>query len=363
MSVSPDGKTLATGSGDWTVRLWDVTTKKLTATLKGHTGSVYAVAFSPDGETIASGSGDETVELMAKLIFLPIAEQIESGTYLLYDGACGTGGMLTVAEDTLTELAQSHGKQVATHLYGQEINAETYAICKADLLLKGEGEAADNIIGGAEHSTLSNDAFRSREFDFMLSNPPYGKSWKSDQERMGGKSSIKDTRFVIEHNGDPEFSLVTRSSDGQVQLIDATKWFKPLRKNMGKKNCEFADDDIQHICDTFLAFKETEESKIFPNSSCEFQSSSRRPKSKRRLFGSWITRSGGSGVTSGPSGSSSRCSASRSRPSSTAPSPAASIPTSDSSRRASSGWGMCRSIGRWRLKSEFFWFNDQHAFG
>jgi hypothetical protein len=93
----------------------------------------------------------DAVKLMANLIFLPIADEIESGTYLLYDGACGTGGMLTVAEDTLRQLAAQHGKQVATHLYGQEINAETYAICKADLLLKGEGDAADNIVGGPEH--------------------------------------------------------------------------------------------------------------------------------------------------------------------------------------------------------------------
>ena len=108
---------------------------------------------------------------------------------------------------------------MATHLYGQEINGETYAICKADLLLKGEGEAADNIVGGPEHSTLSNDAFPSREFDFMLSNPPYGKSWKSDQERMGGKKDIKDPRFVIEHADDSEFSLITRSSDGQMLFL------------------------------------------------------------------------------------------------------------------------------------------------
>ena len=87
----------------------------------------------------------DAVKLMARLIFLPVAEQIESGTYLLYDGACGTGGMLTVAEETLQQLAHDHGKQVATHLFGQEINAETYAIAKADLLLKGEGEAADQI--------------------------------------------------------------------------------------------------------------------------------------------------------------------------------------------------------------------------
>ena len=293
----------------------------------------------------------DAVRLMAKLIFLPVAGEIESGTYLLYDGACGTGGMLTVAEETLQQLAKEHGKEVATHLYGQEINAETYAICKADLLLKGEGDAADNIVGGPEHSTLANDAFPSREFDFMLSNPPYGKSWKSDLERMGGKKEMRDSRFMIEHAGDPEYSLVTRSSDGQmlflasmlskmkkktklgsriaevhngsslftgdagqgesnirrwiiendwleaivalplnmfyntgiatyvwvltnrkpehrqgkVQLIDATKWFQPLRKNLGKKNCELGKADITRICDAFLAFEETEESKIFDN--------------------------------------------------------------------------------------------------
>ena len=293
----------------------------------------------------------DAVKLMARLVFSPVADAIESGTYLLYDGACGTGGMLTVAEETLQELAKSHGKQVATHLYGQEINAETYAICKADLLLKGEGDAADNIVGGPEHSTLANDAFPSREFDFMLSNPPYGKSWKGDQERMGGKKGIKDSRFLIEHAGDPEYSLITRSSDGQmlflasmlskmkhgtqlgsrvaevhngsslftgdagqgesnirrwiiendwleaivalplnmfyntgiatyvwvvtnrkpthregrVQLIDATQWFKPLRKNLGKKNCELSEEDIERIGQVYLDFKDTEQSKIFPN--------------------------------------------------------------------------------------------------
>src|SRR5882724_707821 len=69
----------------------------------------------------------DAVRLMANLIFLPVADSIESGTYLVYDGACGTGGMLTVAEETLQQLAEQQGKQVVTHLYGQEINAETYA--------------------------------------------------------------------------------------------------------------------------------------------------------------------------------------------------------------------------------------------
>ena len=293
----------------------------------------------------------DAVTLMANLMFRPIADKVTDGTYLLYDGAAGTGGMLTVAEATLSELASAHGKQVATHLYGQEINAETFAICKADLLLSGEGEDADNMIGGPEYSTLSNDAFIGRKFDFMLSNPPYGKSWKADLERMGGKAGITDGRFIVNHAGDPEYSLLTRSSDGQMlflvnllskmksdtalgsriaevhsgsslftgdagqgesnirrwilendwleaiiqlplnmfyntgiptyiwvltnrkpphrvgklQLIDASEWFTPLRKNLGQKNCQLSPVDIEHIIETFLAFEETEHSKIFDN--------------------------------------------------------------------------------------------------
>jgi len=292
----------------------------------------------------------DAVKLMANLIFLPVAKAIESGSYLIYDGALGTGGMLTVAEETLKELAKQRGKDVVTHLYGQEINPETYAICKADMLLKGEGENADHVVGGAEWSTLSHDAFPAREFDFMLSNPPYGKSWKKDLETMGGKDGMRDPRFKVTHN-DEELSLITRSSDGQllflanmvskmngksnlgsriaevhngsslftgdagqgesnirrwiiendwleaivalplnmfyntgiatyiwvlsnkktkkrlgkVQLIDATQWFKPLRKNLGKKNCELSPEDIERICDAFTSFQETEQSKIFSN--------------------------------------------------------------------------------------------------
>lgn len=122
----------------------------------------------------------DVVTLMANLIFLPVAGQIESGTSLVYDGACGTGGMLSVAEETLHRLAAEHGKEVSIHLFGQEVNGETYAISKADLLLKGEGDEAENFRHG---STLAQDGFPGRQFDFMLSNPPYGKSWKTDLER------------------------------------------------------------------------------------------------------------------------------------------------------------------------------------
>lgn len=158
----------------------------------------------------------DVVKLMADLIFLPIADHIESGTYLVYDGACGTGGMLTVAEERLQKLAEDAGKEVAIHLYGQEVQPETYAIAKADLLLKGEGAEAENIKYG---STLSADDFVSDQFDFMLSNPPYGKSWKTDLERMGGKRDLKDPRFILEYGDEPEYKMITRSSDGQLMFL------------------------------------------------------------------------------------------------------------------------------------------------
>jgi len=289
----------------------------------------------------------DVVRLMANLIFFPISDDIRDATYRVYDGACGTGGMLTVAEETLDQLARDHGKEVSIHLFGQEVQPETYAISKADLLIKGEGQAAENMKYG---STLSSDAFPSMEFDFMLSNPPYGKSWKTDLERMGGKKDLSDARFTVQHQGE-ELSLITRSSDGQlmflvnklskmnhntplgsriaevhngsslftgdagqgesnirrwiiendwleaiivlpdnmfyntgiatyiwlltnrkskerrgkVQLIDASGWFVQLRRNLGKKNCEFSEEHIRAICDLVVNPVETDESKIFPN--------------------------------------------------------------------------------------------------
>ena len=290
----------------------------------------------------------DVVRLMADLILLPVADRLLSAPYHLYDGACGTGGMLTVAEERLRELAHAHNADANIHLYGQEVNPETYAIAKADLLLKGEGEDADNI---KLASTLSQDGFAGKTFDFLLSNPPYGKSWQADLNRWGGKKSIDDPRFVIQYADEPEYSLLTRSSDGQlmflvnmlskmrtntplgsriaevhngsslftgdagqgesnirrwimendlleaiialplnifyntgiatyiwvlsnrkaeprrgkVQLIDGTTWFRPMRKNLGKKNCELSDEDCARILDYFLNFTESPQSKIFPN--------------------------------------------------------------------------------------------------
>lgn len=158
----------------------------------------------------------DAVELMADLIMIPISDKIKDATYTCYDGACGTGGMLTIAQERLDEIAKEQNKQVSIHLFGQEINPETYAITKADMLLSGEGEQAEHIGFG---STLSADFFPTRQFDFMLSNPPYGKSWKVDQDKLGGKKEILDTRFVTQFADDPEYQMLPRSSDGQMLFL------------------------------------------------------------------------------------------------------------------------------------------------
>ena len=290
----------------------------------------------------------DVVELMADLIFMPIADQIKDATYSCYDGACGTGGMLTVAQERLLTLAARQDKKVSIHLFGQEINPETYAICKADMLLKGEGEQAEHISYG---STLSMDGNASQQFDFMLSNPPYGKSWKTDAEKMGGKKEILDSRFNAYLEGGEQLIMIPRVSDGQllfllnnvakmkktsplgsriaevhngssiftgdagsgesnarryliendlveaiiavpenmfyntglgtfiwvltnkkenrrngkIQLIDTTAMKSALRKNMGKKNCEFTPEIRKEIVRIFLAMEESEVSMILNN--------------------------------------------------------------------------------------------------
>ncbi len=290
----------------------------------------------------------DVVDLMADLIIVPIADQIMDATYSCYDGACGTGGMLTVAQDRLLTSAMRRGKNVSIHLFGQELQPETYAICKADMLLKGDGEQAEHIAYG---STLSADGNATRQFDFMLANPPYGKSWKTDAEKMGGKKDILDSRFNAYLEDGTQLSMIPRTSDGQllfllnnvakmkndtplgsriaevhngssiftgdagsgesnarryliendlveaiialpenmfyntgigtfiwilsnkkeerrkgkIQLIDATAMKSPLRKNMGKKNCEFTPEIRKEIMRVFLDMEQSEISMIFNN--------------------------------------------------------------------------------------------------
>jgi len=135
----------------------------------------------------------EIIKLMTHIMFTPVKDQIRKGTYLIYDPACGSGGMLTEAEHYAHKVTENKASFL---LYGQEVNPETFAICTSDMLIKGE--KPENIAFG---STLSKDGFSSLNFDFMLSNPPYGKTWKLDENAIvddrgkKGKENIKDPRF------------------------------------------------------------------------------------------------------------------------------------------------------------------------
>lgn len=293
----------------------------------------------------------DIVELIADLAFVPVKDKIQDNTYRIYDGACGTGGMLTVADQRIRELAAEYGKKVSIHLYGQEVADETYAIAKSDMLVKGEGEQANNIFFG---STISNDGFSGQTFDFCLSNPPFGTPWKTDLKAWGDikKDDIADSRFVVSYQG-KNFSLIPDIGDpqmlflanniskmkqdtalgtrivevhngsslftgkagqgpsnlrqyiierdllecivavpekmfyntgigtylwvlsnkkeerrrGKVQLIDATSFKKPLRKNLGEKNCEITKEIREQILALYMAFDEadTQYSKVFDN--------------------------------------------------------------------------------------------------
>lgn len=160
----------------------------------------------------------DIIELMADLAFIPIQDKIQSTTYRIYDGACGTGGMLTVGESCIQNLAERRGKKVSINLFGQENFDETYAIACADMLLKGEGTQVNNIFFG---STISNDGFPKEEFDFMLSNPPFGTSWKAELKAWGDikKDEITDPRFIIDYDGNPEYTLLPDIGDPQMLFL------------------------------------------------------------------------------------------------------------------------------------------------
>lgn len=149
----------------------------------------------------------EVIQLMTNLVFLPAKDYLQEGTHLIYDPACGSGGMLTEAENFVHDPEGKIHSTARISLYGQEINPETYAICKSDMMIKEDSPEPDNIQFG---STLSQDKFGSMKFEFMLSNPPYGKSWKSDQEYIVDSKDILDSRFSMG---------VPRSSDGQLLFL------------------------------------------------------------------------------------------------------------------------------------------------
>lgn len=160
----------------------------------------------------------DIVTLMAEIAFVPIMDKITDSSYLIYDGACGTGGILSVSEERLQQLAEACGKRINTHIFGQELQPETYATCKSDLLIKGDGEEANNISFG---STISEDGKAGMKFDFCISNPPFGTPWKRDLENWGlkDKKDITDGRFLIAYDGNPAYSLVPNIGDPQMLFL------------------------------------------------------------------------------------------------------------------------------------------------
>ena len=301
----------------------------------------------------------EVIELMTHIVFDPVKDQLPP-VMKIYDPACGSGGMLTESENFIKDPEGQIRASGDVYLYGKEINDETYAICKSDMMIKGDNP--ENIKNG---STLSTDEFVGEQFDFMLSNPPYGKSWASEMKYIKDGKDIIDPRFIVSltnywgeeetvdatprssdgqllflmemvdkmktlkqsplgtriasvHNGSALFTgdaaggesnirryiiendmleaivqlpnnlfyntgittyiwiLSNNKAEhrkGQVQLIDANKLYKKLRKNLGDKNCEFTPKHIQEIGEVHREMRAVERegedgiaSKIFNNS-------------------------------------------------------------------------------------------------
>ncbi len=158
----------------------------------------------------------EIIELMTHLVFLPVKDKIKQGTYLIYDPCVGSGGMLTIAKNFLLNPDGQIKSNATVHLYGQESTPFIYATCKSDMLIKGEDP--DKIAYG---STLSAYGFdKDLKFDFMLTNPPYGKTWAPDKKALGigPKGAIIDRRFILEKSYKPE-AVTSRVNDGQLMFV------------------------------------------------------------------------------------------------------------------------------------------------
>ncbi len=288
----------------------------------------------------------EIISLMTHLVFLPLKDKIKEGAYLIYDNACGSGGILSESKQFITDKEGRIASNAVIHTYGQEASDEIYAICKSDMLIRGENP--DNIKYG---STLSKDQLGHLKFDFMLTNPPFGTKWDVDQKELGIEGSgqqqkldsCKDPRFHLGitdvgdgqmmfmqnmlskmkpvtkesplgshiasiHNGSSLFSgdagsgeseirryiiendmleaiielpkdmfyntgistyiwLVTnnKKDKGRVKLINASGFYRPMQKSLGKKRVEMSPQQIEELTDMFMAGKSSQQIKIFDN--------------------------------------------------------------------------------------------------
>ncbi|MFC5431861.1 N-6 DNA methylase [Paraburkholderia denitrificans] len=160
----------------------------------------------------------EVIKLMTNLVFIPVKDLLPN-PLTIYDPACGSGGMLTESQDFIADPEGEIKAKVGVFLYGKEVNPETYAICKSDMMIKGNDP--ENIKFG---STLATDDFSGTRFDFMLTNPPYGKSWKADQKSIVDGKDVIDHRFQVnlsDYIGQEcdFYAAIPRSSDGQLLFM------------------------------------------------------------------------------------------------------------------------------------------------
>lgn len=306
-------------------------------------GTIFEELIRRFNEALDENPGEhftprEVVRLMVNLLLAVENEALKQDYRVIKvaDPACGTGGMLTIAKEQMVAI----NPKVDVYLYGQEVNPETFAVCKSDLYMKSaDGRDAENIAFG---STLSKDAHSNERFDYQLANPPYGKEWKRDQEAVEAEAAKPGSRFsagtprisdgqllflqhMLSHmanpadsggrvaivmNGSPLFTGDAGSGEseirrwilendwleaivalpeqlfyntgiatyvwvlsnhkakerqGNVQLIDATSFWKPMRKSLGDKRREMSDDDLRNITKLYQDFQEGTQSKIFKN--------------------------------------------------------------------------------------------------
>lgn len=166
------------------------------------------------------------VKLLADLAVVPIADQLEpKTTYAVYDGACGTGGILSIAQERINEIIPDSN----IHLFGQELQPETFATCMADMMISGVLPQTGYSLKGTPRkyiafgSTISEDGHAGETYDFCISNPPFGTPWKEDLRKKGLKETEKkkftDSRFNLEYDDNGEFSFIPDIGDCQMLFL------------------------------------------------------------------------------------------------------------------------------------------------
>ena len=145
----------------------------------------------------------DAISLLAHLVFEPVGDNLPK-VISIYDPAEGSGGMLSESREFLLKRGINSS---AIQLFGTEINPETYAICKSDLIIKG-------VDPGGMHlgNTITENHFAGQSFGYMITNPPYGKSWKEDQKKLYHDKALIDHRYELQL---PNFA-------GEVETVDAT---------------------------------------------------------------------------------------------------------------------------------------------